>query len=77
MKITRHRLRNWTVYDAAGALVCLYLYNKGALEVAQRLSAADGDGDGAPAPDSRSFVVPSPAAPRDSWGCSVRFRVGK
>ncbi len=31
--------RYWAVYDADGALVCVTLYKRGALEVVRRLSA--------------------------------------
>jgi hypothetical protein len=30
--------RYWAVYDAAGVLVCLTVYRKGALEVVRRLA---------------------------------------
>lgn len=38
MSIARYkRTRFWAVYDAAGALVCVCVYRKGAEEVARRL----------------------------------------
>ena len=32
--------RNWAVYDDAGALVCLCVYKRGALEVLRRLQGS-------------------------------------
>jgi len=34
------KTRFWAVYDADGALVCVTVYRKGALEVARRLGPA-------------------------------------
>ncbi len=34
------RGRYWAVYDGAGALVCLAVYKRGAVEVARRLEGA-------------------------------------
>jgi hypothetical protein len=34
----RKRDRHWTVIDPAGALVCLTVYKRGAVEVVRRLS---------------------------------------
>ena len=33
--------RHWAIYDAAGRLVCVTVYKKGAREVAARLDAAE------------------------------------
>jgi hypothetical protein len=38
MSIARYG-RYWAVYDAGGALVCVTVYKRGAVEVARRLSA--------------------------------------
>ena len=35
------RGRYWAVYDAAGVLVCLTVYRKGAQEVVRRLEVAE------------------------------------
>ena len=38
MSVQRYkRTRFWAVYDAAGALICVCVYRKGAEEVARRL----------------------------------------
>lgn len=38
MRMARYgKTRYWAVYDAAGALVCICLYKKGAAEVVRRL----------------------------------------
>lgn len=36
--LERHRSRHWKVVDGNGALVCVTVYKKGALEVIRRLS---------------------------------------
>jgi YD repeat-containing protein len=42
MKVERYgRTRFWAVYDEAGALVCITVYKKGALEVVRRLTEAN------------------------------------
>jgi hypothetical protein len=42
MRIERYRkTRYWAVVDAAGTLVCLCVYRKGAQEVIRRLQALD------------------------------------
>ena len=38
MSIRKYGGRYWAVYDAAGVLVCVCLYKKGAQEVVRRLS---------------------------------------
>ena len=38
MSIRKYGGRYWGVYDAAGALVCVCLYKKGAQEVVWRLA---------------------------------------
>jgi hypothetical protein len=42
MRIERYRkTRYWAVRDAAGTLVCLCVYRKGAMEVVRRLQGID------------------------------------
>jgi hypothetical protein len=42
MRIERYRkTRYWAVLDAAGTLVCLCVYRKGAVEVVRRLQTLD------------------------------------
>jgi hypothetical protein len=42
MRIERYRkTRYWAVLDAAGTLVCLCVYRKGAVEVIRRMQALD------------------------------------
>lgn len=38
--VARYGRRNWAVYDHAGALVCVTLYKRGAVEVVRRLTRA-------------------------------------
>jgi len=38
MVIRKYGERYWAVYDAAGVLVCVCLYKKGAAEVVRRLA---------------------------------------
>ena len=39
MSIRKYGGRYWAVYDSAGALVCVCLYKKGAVEVVRRLAS--------------------------------------
>jgi len=42
MSIRRYKKsRHWGVYDASGALVCVTVYKKGAVEVVRRLTPTD------------------------------------
>ena len=42
MRIARYgKTRYWAVIDADGALICLCVYRKGAVEVVKRLQALD------------------------------------
>ncbi|MCL4179400.1 MAG: hypothetical protein KJ072_16860 [Verrucomicrobia bacterium] len=46
MTVGRHkRTRFWAVRDAAGELICLCVYKRGALEVARRLTSAPASSD--------------------------------
>jgi hypothetical protein len=56
--------RYWALYDACGALICLTVYKKGALEVVRRLQDAHTLRD----PARRSRPCPSPHEPRAPRG---------
>lgn len=65
MTVSRYGRRFWSVTDAAGALVCVCVYRKGALEVARRLSGA--------------LVVapPEPSPVHECAAMAVRLDVGE
>ncbi len=45
MRIARYgKTRYWAVIDAAGSLICLCVYRKGAQEVVKRLQAREKEG---------------------------------